>query len=162
MTAEYKIGSLIRRYRAIYITAIIIFLLSFQRFGYALSYWDAIFEIGFNPKTQSVDDTNACSQIERLVGFRNAIRELPVFDEKLNNQIQQVESQISSLDAGNLYDQLPYSESNGKWRGIGIRGGLDDDYYRLGIVDPEIKNWVSRSSKEMPLLRLRLDSADGM
>ena len=141
---------MIKRYRVIYFTATIIFLLSIQRFGYALSYWDAIFEIGFNPETQLVDTTNACSQIERLVGFRNAIHELPVFDEKLNNKIQQVESQILSLDAGNLYYQLPYSENKGMWRGIGIRGGLDDDYYRLGIVDPEIENWVNPASNELP------------
>ncbi len=147
--------SIIRQHRTIYHAAKIVLilglvLLSVQGHGYGLSYWDAIFEIGFNPKTQTIDVTNACIQIERLAGFRKAIRELPVFDEQLNNQIQQIESQISSFDAGNLYDQLPYSENNGKWRGIGIRGGLDAESYRLGIVDPEVENWVKTASTELP------------
>jgi hypothetical protein len=107
-------------------------LLSVQKVGYALSYWDAIFEIGFNPETQEVDSTTACKQIERLAGFRNTVHELPVLDVTLHNKIREVESQISSLDAGNLYTQLPYSESNGMWRGIGIRGGLDENDERRG------------------------------
>ncbi|MCP4460022.1 MAG: hypothetical protein GY816_18665, partial [Cytophagales bacterium] len=56
------------------------------------------------------------------------------------------------LNAGNLYNQLPYSDSNGVWRSIGIRGGLDDDHYQLGIVDPAIENWVNSSSKGIPEL----------
>jgi hypothetical protein len=147
--------SIIRQHRTIYHAAKFFLILDFvllsvQGHGYDLSYWDVIFEIGYNPKTQSINATNACRQIERLAGFRKAIRELPVFDEQLSHQIQQVESQISSFDAGNLYDTLPYSETNGKWRGIGIRGGLDAEFYRLGIVDPEVENWVKTASTELP------------
>jgi len=127
-------------------------LLSFQRVGYALSYWDAIFEIGFNPQTQKIDAPAVCKQIARLVGFRNAVQELPVFDENLNKKVREVESRISSLDAGNLYNQLPYSDSNGVWRSIGIRGGIDHNHYQLGIVDPGIENWVNSSAKEIPEL----------
>jgi len=57
---------------------------------------------------------------------------------------------ISSLDAGNLYKQLPYSDNSGVWRGIGIRGGLDDDRYQLSIIDPGIENWVNSSSGNIP------------
>ena len=74
----------------------------------------------------------------------------PVFDEKLNTEIQEVESRISSLDAGNLYNQLPYSDNIGVWRGIGIRGGFDDDHYQLSIIDPDIENWVNSYSRGIP------------
>lgn len=149
--------SIIRQHRIIYYTATVFLLpnfvlFSFQRAGYALSYWDAIFEIGFNPETQEIDSTNACKQIERLVRFRNAVHELPVFDENLNDKIREVESRISSLDAGNLYNQLHYSINNGVWRSIGIRGGLEDDHYQLSLVNPAIENWVNFSSKCIPEL----------
>ena len=144
--------SIIHRHQIIHCAAIILLLLSFQRVGNALSYWDAIFEIGFNPETQAIDAPTACRQIERLIKYRKAVHELPVFDEKLNNKIQEVESRISSLDAGNLYDQLPYSDRNGQWRSIGIRGGVAEDHYQVAIVDPGIENWLKTFSKGNPEL----------
>jgi hypothetical protein len=147
--------SLIRQhptvYNAVKILALLgLVLLNSQKVGFALSYWDAIFEIGFNPDTTRIDSQAACRQIERLIKFRNTVRERPVFDGKLNTEIQEVESRISSLDAGNLYNQLPYSDNIGVWRGIGIRGGLDDDHYQLSIIDPGIANWVNSSSGNIP------------
>ncbi len=135
--------SLIRQHPTVYnavkiIALLCLVLLNSPKVGFALSYWDAIFEIGFNPDTPRIDSQAACRQIERLIKFRNAIHERPVFDEKLDTEIREVESRISSLDAGNLYNQLPYSDNIGVWRGIGIRGGLDDDHYQLSIIDPEI------------------------
>lgn len=135
--------------RTIHLAAVIILVLCFQSAGYALSYWDAIFEIGYNPETQRIDTPAAFRQIERLIEFRAAISEPSVFEENLNSEIREVESQISSLDAGNLYQQLPYSDSEGVWRGIGLRGRLTDNHYLLGIADPAIDDWVN-SSKENP------------
>ncbi len=138
-------------YNAVKIIALLcLVLLNSQKVGFALSYWDAIFEIGFNPDTDRIDSQAACRQIERLIKFRNAVRERPVFDEKLNTEIREVESRISSLDAGNLYHQLPYSDNIGVWRGIGIRGGLDDDHYQLSIIDPDIENWINSSPRDIP------------
>jgi hypothetical protein len=147
--------SLISQHSTVYNTAKILallclVLLNSQKVGFALSYWDAIFEIGFNPDTARIDSQAACRQIERLIKFRNAIHEKPVFDEKLDTEIRKVESRISSLDAGNLYNQLPYSDNIGVWRGIGIRGGLDDDHYQLSIIDPDIENWVNSYSRDIP------------
>jgi hypothetical protein len=127
-------------------------LLNFQKAGFALSYWDAIFEIGFNPDDHRIDTEAGIRQIERLIKFRNAVHAKPVFDEKLDTEIRQVESRISSLDAGNLYLQLPYFDRVGVWRGIGIQGGLEDDHYRLSISDPDIENWAESSSKAIPEL----------
>ena len=149
--------SIIRQHRTIYCTVINIFLffyvlLSFQRNGFAQNYWDAIFEIGFNPETRETDSTVACQQIERLIKFRNAVHERPVFDKKLDSEIREVESRISSLDAGNLYYQLPYTDRNDVWRGIGIHGGIDDDHYQLGIIDPNIDEWVDFFPRDTPEL----------
>jgi hypothetical protein len=146
---------LIRQHPTVYSAAKILallclVLLSSPKVGFALSYWDAIFEIGYNPDTDQIDSQAACQQIERLIKFRNAVRERPVFDEKLNTEIREVESRISSLDAGNLYHQLPYSDNIGVWRGIGIRGGLDDDHYQLSIIDPDIENWINSSPRDIP------------
>jgi len=147
--------SLIRQhptvYNAVKILALLgLVLLNSQKVGFALSYWDAIFEIGFNPDTTRIDPEAACRQIERLIRFRNAIHEKPVLDKKLDTEIREVESRISSLDAGNLYNQLPYSDNIGVWRGIGIRGGFDDDHYQLSIIDPDIENWVNSYSRGIP------------
>ncbi len=71
-------------YNAVKIVALLcLVLLNSQKVGFALSYWDAIFEIGFNPDTDRIDSKAACQQIERLIKFRNAIHERPEFDEKL-------------------------------------------------------------------------------
>jgi len=125
-------------------------MLNFQKDGLALSYWDALFEIGFNADESRIDTKAACQQIERLIKFRNAVHARPVVDERLNSEIRRVKSQISSLDAGNLYDHLPYSDNTGRWHGIGIRGGLDDDHYQLSIVDPKVENWISLSFRNIP------------
>jgi len=148
---------IIHRHRKICYAVIRIFLffyvlLNFQRIGFAQSYWDAVFEIGFNPETQEIDSSVACQQIERLIKFRNAVHERPAFDKKLDNEIREVESRISSLDAGNLYDQLPYTDRNHVWRGIGIHGGIDDDHYRLSIINPGIDKWVNSFPRDIPEL----------
>lgn len=118
--------------------------------GLALSYWDALFEIGYNADEGRIDTKAACQQIERLIKFRNAVHTRPVFDERLNAEIRQIKSQISLMDAGNLYDHLPYSDSILGWHGIGIRGGLDDDQYQLSIIDPEVDNWLNSSLRNIP------------
>ena len=64
-------------------------LLNSQEVGFSLSYRDTIFEIRFNPDTARIDSKAACQQIERLIKFRNAIHERPVFDEKLNAEIRE-------------------------------------------------------------------------
>ena len=66
----YILMPIIRQHRTVYNTAKIISLLclllfSFQKFGFALSYWDAISQIGFNPDTDRIDSKAACQQIER-------------------------------------------------------------------------------------------------
>lgn len=137
--------------RAVIILALVCFvMLLFPKDGSALNYWDALFEIGFNSDEGRIDKKAACQQIERLIKFRNAVYAKPVFDVRLNAEIQQIKSQVTSLDAGNLNDHLPYSENTGGWRGIGIRGGLEDDHYQLSIVDPEVENWISSYFRNIP------------
>ena len=87
---------LIRQHPTVYNAAKILALLGLvllnsQKVGFALSYWDAIFEIGFNPDTTRIDSQAACRQIERLIKFRNAIHEKPEFDDKLDTEIREVE-----------------------------------------------------------------------
>jgi len=146
---------LIRQYRtfcdaAKIFACLCLVLLNFPGAGFALSYWDAIFELGFNPDEDRIDSHVACLQIERLIKIRNTLHAQPVFDLPLNTEIRQIESQISSLDAGNLYTQLPYADNIGVWRGIGIQGELSDDHYRLSIIDPAIENWVNSSPGDLP------------
>ena len=116
----------------------------------ALSYWDALFAIGFDPDEGRPDPKAACQQIERLIKLRNAVHARPVVDKQLKIKIRQVESRISSMDAGNLYHQLPYADKTRIWRGIGILGLLDDDHYKLSIIDPEIENWIISPPGETP------------
>jgi len=137
--------------RAVKILALLCFvMLHFPKDGLALSYWDALFEIGYISDESRIDTNTSCQQIERLIKFNNTVHARPVFDERLNSEIRRVKSQISSLDAGNLYDHLPYSDNTGEWHGIGIRGGLKDDQYQLSIVDPEVDNWIRSSFSAIP------------
>lgn len=137
--------------RAVKILALLCFvMLHFPKDGLALSYWDAIFEIGYNSDESRIDTNAACQQIERLIKFKNTVHARPVLDGRLNYEIRRVKSQILSLDAGNLYDYLPYSDITGEWHGIGIRGGLKDGQYQLSITDPEVDNWISSSFSDIP------------
>jgi len=45
---------------------------------------------------------------------------------------------LFSLDAGNLYDLLPYADSDDQWRAIGISGRSQGNSYRLSEYDPGV------------------------
>jgi hypothetical protein len=45
-------------------------------------------------------------------------------------------------------DFLPYSDADGVWRAIGIRGQSDFNAYRLNVVDPNIEEWLNSSSDD--------------
>jgi len=68
-------------------------------------------------------------------------------DPELQSRIQGLHSRLTSLDAANLYDILPYSDPDGSWRGVGIRGSAGSDSYSLKMFDPDISDWLTYSGK---------------
>ena len=112
---------------------------------YALSYWDAIFQLGYEPTTQRVNQGLACQRIERIYRFRQLISRHLAADHNLLNKLRDLDARVTSLDVSNVYDLLPYSDADGVWRAIGVRGQSDSDVYRLNEFDPHVTEWLNAS-----------------
>jgi len=98
---------------------------------FAQSYWDAIFQLGYDPVTQKVNQTLACRRIEGIYRFRELISNNLTADQDLLIKIRDLDARITSLDVANVYDFVPYSDADGVWRAIGVRGQSDFNAYRL-------------------------------
>ena len=109
-----------------------------QNAAFAINYWDALFEIGFDPEINEINSKAAYKNIERLIQLRKSTHEKADLNDELASIIHEIEPQIKTLDVGNLYDKLPYSNKHSKWRGVGIRGELTGGRYQLGTFDPKI------------------------
>jgi hypothetical protein len=116
----------------------------------ARSYWDAIFELGYEPITQKADPALACRRIEGIHRFRELIFDHLTADQDLLINLKNLDSRITSLDVANVYDFLPYSDSDNLWRAIGVRGQSDLNAYRLKMVDPDIEKWLNFSTENYP------------
>jgi hypothetical protein len=117
---------------------------------FAQSYWDAIFELGYEPITQRVNHVLAYRRIEGIHRFRELIFDHLTADQDLLIKLKNLNSRITSLDVANVYDFLPYSDSDNMWRGIGVRGQSDLNAYRLKMVDPDIEEWLNFSTENHP------------
>jgi len=118
----------------------------------AQSYWDAIFEIGYEPMTQKVNHALACRRIEDIHRLRQLISDSLTADQDLILKIRDLDARITSLDVANVYDFLPYSDTDGLWRAIGVHGQSEFDAYRLNVVDPNIEEWLKSSSDDAPAI----------
>ena len=114
----------------------------------AQSYWDAIFELGYEPITQKVNHALTCRRIEGIHRFRELISYNLAADQDLLIKMRNLDSRITSLDVANVYDFLPYSDADGVWRAIGVRGQSDFNAYRLNVVDPNIEEWLNSSTDD--------------
>jgi hypothetical protein len=114
----------------------------------AQSYWDAIFELGYEPIPQKVNHALACRRIEGLHRFRELISGNLTASRDLLTKLRDLDSRITSLDVANVYDFLPYSDSDGLWRTIGVRGQSDLNSYRLNVVEPNIEEWLDSSTAD--------------
>ena len=115
------------------------------------SYWDAIFELGYDPATGRVSDERACRRIEMVYGFNQLVSNHAEADQELAATYRDLRAMLSSLDAGNLYELLPYTDTDSLWRAIGIGGRSQKDLYRLREFDPgageELDLWGHCGSK---------------
>ena len=111
------------------------------------SYWDAIFQLGYDPFTQQVSNQLACRRINNLYEMRMRVSEHLEVDPELESRIQELHSRLTSLDAANLYEILPYSDPAESWRGVGIRGSSDSQRYYLKMYDPAIKDWLAADGR---------------
>ena len=112
----------------------------------AQNYWDAIFELGYEPVTQKVNDALACRRIEDIHRLRERITHNLAANHDLLIKLRDLDARITSLDVANVYDFLPYSDSDGVWRGFGVRGQSDFKVFRLNAVDPNIEKWLTSST----------------
>lgn len=115
---------------------------------YCQDYWDAAFRLGYEPKTKRVDNALACQRIESIHRLRDLIFSKLTADRDLLGQLSDLDSRITSLDVANVYDFLPYSDSESQWRAIGIRGQSGANAYRLNVVDPNIDKWRNSPTQD--------------
>ena len=78
----------------------------------APSYWDAVFQLGYDPATGQTGDEPACQRIETAYEFSRLVVEHVEADRELAATYGEMRARLSSLDAGNLYDLLPYSSAD--------------------------------------------------
>ena len=114
----------------------------------AQSYWDAIFELGYEPIPQKVNHALACRRIESLLRFREMISGNLTASRDLRIKLRDLDSRITSLDVANVYDFLPYSVSDSLWRTIAVRGQSEFNVYRLNMVEPNIEEWLDSSTAD--------------
>ena len=102
------------------------------------TYWDSVFELGFDPGTGRSSDDLACRRIEMVYDFSQLVSNHVQADQALSATYRDLRSMLSSLDAGNLYDLLPYTDTAGQGRAIGISGRSRGNSYRLNEYDPGV------------------------
>ena len=100
------------------------------------TYWDAVFELGYNPGDGRSRDDLACRRIEMVYDFSRLVSNHMEADQALAATYGDLRSMLSSLDAGNLYDLLPYTDTEGRGRAIGISGRSQGNTYHLSEYDP--------------------------
>jgi hypothetical protein len=100
------------------------------------TYWDSVFELGYDPDSGRASDDLACQRIEMVYDFSRLVSNHVQADQALAATYRDLRSMLSSLDAGNLYESLPYTDTDGQWRSIGISGRTQGDSYRLSEYDP--------------------------
>jgi len=100
------------------------------------TYWDSVFELGYDPDSGRTSDDLACQRIEMVYDFSQLVSNHVQADQALAATYRDLRSMLSSLDAGNLYELLPYTDTDGQWRSIGISGRTRGNSYRLNEYDP--------------------------
>jgi len=100
------------------------------------TYWDSVFELGYDPDSGRASDDLACQRIEMIYDFSRLVSNHVQADQALAATYRDLRSMLSSLDAGNLYELLPYTDTDGQWRSIGISGRTQGNSYRLSEYDP--------------------------
>jgi hypothetical protein len=113
----------------------------------AQSYWDAIFQLGYDPLKQQVNNKLACQRINSLNEVRLRVSEHLDIDPEIRSRIQDLHSRLTSLDAANLYDILPHRDSAGVWRGVGVRGSSESQSYHLRMYDPDTDGWLTSAGR---------------
>ena len=138
------------KFRPVYKKWVLFFLITIGWFLpcdgiWAQSYWDAVFQLGYDPFKQQVSSKLACQRINELYELQVRISDHLEVDPELQSRIQDLHSRLTSLDAANLYDNLPSSDPARLWRGVGIRGISEFQSYHLRMFDPDISGWLASS-----------------
>jgi hypothetical protein len=102
------------------------------------SYWDAIFELGYDPVTGKTSDVGACRRIETVYEFGQLVAGFTEADRELAETYREMRERLSSLDTGNLYKMLPYKATGSSRRAIGINGRSRNNLYRISAYDPGV------------------------
>jgi hypothetical protein len=113
----------------------------------AQTYWDAIFEIGFDSMNQRVNPVLARDRLDRIFRLNSLVTDHLIINEKLGSKVQNMQSRTTSMDAKDLYDDMPHAVAGSQWQSLGIRGTSNPDSYQLDLTKPEITKRVSSSTR---------------
>jgi hypothetical protein len=122
----------------------------------ARTYWDAIFEIGYDPFKKHVDPLLACDRLDKIFRLNTLISDHLVIDKKLRSRLHEFQSQAVSVGAREFHDESFHAGAGGQWQTVGFRGSSGADGYLLYLIDPEINKGISLTSNPMhPLIAER-------
>ena len=113
----------------------------------AYTFWDAIFEIGYNPASQRVNPALACDRIEKIFQLNTLISEQLVLDEYLHSGIHDLNSRLTEMDAADFYDLFPYTVAGSPWQTVGVRGGSHSDTYKIQLAHGQTGKSLTSSSR---------------
>lgn len=117
----------------------------------AHTFWDAIFEIGYIPKSQRVSPELACDRIEKIFQLNALISEQLMVDEYLLSEIHDLDSHLTEMDAADFYDALPHTVAGSPWQAIDLQGVSSLDSYRIQTMYPDIEKLSTSSFNPVPV-----------
>ena len=114
------------------------------------SYWDAVFQVGYDPATGAMSQAAYLGRMRRLGAYLDVVQQGVTADPSVDDVLGKTRLRIAGLDARTLYEVMPCEDPESAWRGIGLRGGIRDGAYRVELGDPEILAW--RRQRDSPRL----------
>ena len=116
----------------------------------AYTFWDAIFEIGYNPASRRVNPALACDRIEKIFQLNALISEHLVVDENLLSGIHDLNSRLPEMDVGDFFDVLPYTVAGSPWQAVDVQGESQSDTYKIHLANPETGKSLISSLRPAP------------
>jgi hypothetical protein len=116
----------------------------------AHTFWDAIFEIGYNPTSQRVNPALACDRIEKIFQLNALISEQLMVDEYLLSEIYDLDSRLTEMDAVDFYDALPYTVAGSPWQAVRVKGVSHSDTYKIQLAHPQTGKSHTSFSRTAP------------
>ena len=116
----------------------------------AQTYWDAIFELGYDEVNQRQNAAAACQRLEKIFHLNTLVSDHLRIDKKLRLSMQNLPAGIQSGDVKYLYSDLSDLVAGSLWQGLEVRGRSNHNYYQLYLTRPAIENGLNPALRPYP------------